>query len=350
MNPKVNLFLVHTEYHLLISNAIILNLYSDRGHYKNIVVFDYSSKRLTNDYFYPAIPATFLAVDLSQKDLSGITQKLLNFNPDRFFFFQEISILDQYLLERLYKKGTTTCLVQDGLKPYVVTKKKHELLSALKDTLFTYLQLCDRGLCLKKFKIFNWYRYGHVASIMEVWLTHPGAFYNPKKKNIYQIPEIAEKDVVSKLAVFFKFESKNDFPNSLNVVFYINQPFKNASHIKTEIQFLQQVRNKFPDKDLIIKIHPLTPQTTIALYSEINNVHIIKKKIPAELYILSLKNSVVLSGWSTSLLTYNPTCNYFYMYKIFEPDKILKQLAPANPTDYITEVACADEITFPDYT
>lgn len=45
---------------------------------------------------------------------------------------------------------------------------------------------------------------------------------------------------------------------------------------------------------------------------------IIDSKLPAEIYILEISNSIIFSGWSTALMTYNSSCNYYFNLPIYK--------------------------------
>jgi hypothetical protein len=73
---------------------------------------------------------------------------------------------------------------------------------------------------------------------------------------------------------------------------------------------------------LILKLHPLTTQESIDKYRGIDdNVYCIDSLIPAEVFIMNLTDSVIISLNSTSMFYNSPFNKYYYVSNIFM-DKI----------------------------
>src|SRR5690606_36906185 len=99
------------------------------------------------------------------------------------------------------------------------------------------------------------------------------------------------------------FNYQDDFPVR-DAIYFFNQPmFPELQDL--EHNFLLDVQRKFPDRHIILKLHPLTTDEMKQKYSSMDNISLIKLDFPAELILLSLRNCIVYSGWSTVLITYN---------------------------------------------
>ena len=103
---------------------------------------------------------------------------------------------------------------------------------------------------------------------------------------------------------------------------------------------------KYPNKKIIYKAHPNSESGQLDLYKEYENILVIKNKIPAELYVLVMKNTIILSAASTSMFAYNETCKYYYTYKLYYFGNIFTQVDIGNPTDYIVNIDKLEEIVF----
>ena len=60
--------------------------------------------------------------------------------------------------------------------------------------------------------------------------------------------------------------------------------------------------------------------------------------VPAELIIASMKDSIIVSRYSTALITNNPNCRFYWTHRLYNNVEVLSQLEIINPTSHITEV------------
>ena len=74
------------------------------------------------------------------------------------------------------------------------------------------------------------------------------------------------------------------------------------------------------------------------------NINIIYDKIPVELYVLTMKNTIIISAASTAMFTFNPTCSYYYTHKLYNYGRIFSQIEIGNPTSYIKNIDKLEEI------
>jgi hypothetical protein len=314
---KINLFLAQTEYHLLISIHLASTLYSDED-IENVIFVIQTEKRLKNIIKRKKIK------NIRFKYLENVSQKekfkiLKRISCDRFIFFQEDSLFNCNLIN-YYKKNYNSiiCLGPDGYKPYAIYKKKHKKLSMLRNTFDDYKKLIQNKIFPT---IFNWSRYYDYAStrfLDEVYLTNPKEFIFKKKHSKFKILEIPKfnEQSLHKAGIIFNLKD-NLFPIIDKGIYYFNQPFKKQLEV-VEINFLKDLIKLHPENPVNVKLHPLTTDEKKKQYLRLKGINLIDSKIPAELFILNLKNSILFSGWSTVLITNNNSCNLYFNLPIYK--------------------------------
>lgn len=259
------------------------------------------------------------------------------FMPKRLFLFQEYACLELFLSYNLSKLGTIICLVPDGLKPYVVWNKKHELLSALKDTCTTYSFLYSQKALIPKLVLVQNYKYGSCSLVNEVWLQYKARYCNKYKKKIVEIHEFT-KNTLEIINRCFNY----DFSNYVNSdIVIVEQPTKN---IDDDIEIVKKIHDRFPRKQMVIKTHPLMSKEHLRRICELEFAEIIEEVFPVELLLIHLKKALVLSSHSASFFVKNPNCKYYWIHKLYSSTKVMSQLKVVNPTEHIVEVDSIDEI------
>ncbi|WP_270581973.1 polysialyltransferase family glycosyltransferase [Butyricimonas virosa] len=345
MQTKINVFFAHTEYHLMLSVHIALSHFSE-SFFQNKIYFTKSPQRFNSLMDYN-LRKNIEIIGLGEYTKHVVAQ-MGDIVCDSFFFFQENSIFNRYVAHLLKGRGGKIALVQDGIKPYAVFNKSHAFLSMIKDTISDYRKLIKNGLSLNALYISDYYHYGKTRFIDELWLSDPDMFDRQKNKThaeIVKIRAFTEESFIgiSKLFCF----STEEFLVRKNCIFYLNQPFREQGLIDIEIEFLSKLQKKF-NKVLYIKLHPLTQQSTIKRYQEIEGVFCIQSTIPAELFIQALSYSIILSGWSAGLALDNISCSFYYNFPIYlnKGSKILDQLV-IKPMKHIQVVDRIETIEFP---
>jgi len=347
-NSKINIFWAYTEYHLLCCLNLALTSFADND-YENRIYYVKGIRRL--NYELKPIEGLNGFVQSIEYTKKLAQAKLLKIEKcERFFFFQEGSILDKYLAFYLKKLGAIICLAPDGSKPYAIFNKKHETLSMIKDTVSDYVFLLKNKLILPAFFRSRYYRYGSTRIIDEVWLQQPELFnpnLNRTKGKLIQMP-LFELSNMAKIAEAFGLKTEN-ISDKEHILLYINQPLWSEKLVEYEISILLKILDVFPGITINIKLHPNTPSNTISFYRKLDRVNLIKENYPAELYISLIKKSIIISGWSTALMQYNNSNNYYYLLPMFEQlgDRILSQVK-IMPLSHIKVVKSIDEINFPD--
>ncbi|MCX7548860.1 polysialyltransferase family glycosyltransferase [Xanthomarina sp. F1114] len=318
MEKKVNIFIAHTEYHFIQSLNIALGLFNE-DLYENYIHITKRGNRFEN-VIDPALKNNIFVKVHIEKEPSVLVKEILALKTCyRFFFFQENSIYNRFLAYGLKKKhNTIISLGPDGYKPYGVFNKKHEFLSMIKDTITDHKKLYKDRLSTTKLFKSDYYRYGSSSFIDEVWLTNVEIFNSKRNKTTAELKEINPftLEVIDSLKSYFKLED-NPLDGKEHKILYLNQPFWTEKLVSREMSFLKDLIIHF-NKTIYLKLHPGTPEETKALYKKIDQLILIDSKLPAEIYILEVKNSIIFSGWSTALITHNPSCNYYFNLPIYK--------------------------------
>lgn len=336
---KCNIFIVHTEYHVLLTVSIIYSQYFD---YDNHIYVTLSDRLKTvGPISNPSIKIHLLNKGYNVKNL---LYEIEEYKPERFFFYQDNSEFNMYLCYNLSKKGTIIALVQDGLKPYIKWKKSHEVLSTIKDTIISYYNLIKHHAVLNSIVWMCFYDYGDWKFINELWLTHPDAFNNKHHKQLIKIPNPTSK-ALSVLNELFEYSGED---NLKSIVLIIGQPATNCQSWQFDASLVNDIVKKFSQHKVLYKPHPLTNPDHFDMIRNIKqeNFQIYTNKVPAELIILQMMDSIIISRNSTSMLMHNNKCKYYWTHQMFPKDKVSSQLETINPTTHILEISSINEITF----
>jgi len=342
---KKNLFIAHTEYHLMMSVHIAITNYSVG--YENIIYITKSPNRF--NMALNCNVSEYIKFRLFDNiDENEFCNVAISDNYNRFFFFQEMSIFNKYIAHKLKQNGTIICLAPDGTKPYGLFYKKNELLSLIKNTIEDYFIFRKSGLRMKSIFPSRYYRYGSFRILDEVWLTNPELFNKKRNKTKGEIIKIKPFGMPSLKLFENLFCFQDELKNTRNgIIIYFNQPFNNSQMIEKEFEFLTKVVCNFNDSPFFIKLHPLTSSDSLLRYTSLNGVKLIESKFPAELYINSLTNSIIFSGWSAALASHNKACNYYYNYPIYESvkDMLFSQII-ITPLPHIHVVEAPEDMKF----
>ena len=165
-------------------------------------------------------------------------------------------------------------------------------------------------------------------------------YSNKTKKKLVQLPYYSEESIAFSNKIF---NFKIDF--DVESILYLGQAWKQI-YWEREKEIFDFILNKYPNKKIIYKAHPNSEPAQLALYANYANIQIVKDIIPAELYVLSMKNTIILSAASTSMFAYNATCKYYYTYKLFQFGNIFTQVDIGNPTEHIVNIDAMNEISF----
>lgn len=348
MQIKKNIiYIVNTEFQLMVAVNLSLSHYHASEFWNSIYCVS-SVDRMSKD-LNTTIDIIGEIIYIDKANFIKEINKIVQIPCDRFYFFQENSIYNKYMAYKLRKRGSLIALGPDGLKPYAIFNKKHELFSMVNDTIKDYRKLKKANLFLPALIPSRYYKYGSSKIIDEVWLYNIELFNakaNKTKAVLKEIPKFTPL-VWETLKELFSF-SNSILPKSDNVLFYINQPLWSKNLVDVEIDFLNQTAKLFSGHEIVIKLHPNTAEKTIERYREIPNIKLVRSKIPAELFIASFTNSIVFSGWSTALTIDSSQCSFYYFLDVFKKvnDLILNQMEIAN-FNHIQLISSPEQMSFP---
>ncbi|MBA6153399.1 polysialyltransferase family glycosyltransferase [Gelidibacter maritimus] len=345
MNKRKNVYVVLTEYQFLQALNISTSVYAS-SNYENIIYIARNGKRLMgiNSERNWSIDNTLVNI-LDRKSPNEIANSILDEKPQHFFIFQGNLPLNVFLGATLSERGAEISLGPDGYNSYGVFNKKHAFLSLLKDSYKANIYLIKNRLFNGNIYLFDYYKYGNQRFLDNIWITHPEQYIHVAKNRptVLKLPKFNDTCIE-----FIKtcFEFNDSFPTH-DVIYYFNQPLW-PELIDKEFDFLKGVLNNFPDKIIVLKLHPLTSEKTKKMYRSLNGLKIIESSVPAEVILISLKNCIVFTGWSSVLITENNTCNYYFNYPIYK-DIDLKFLNQSYPIilDHITLVNKPELMRFP---
>jgi|GEM_PF-6007318 len=345
MSSKKNVFLVLTEYQFLQALNISTGVYK-AFIYTNVIYLIRNGKRLKSiDSNKNWIMDNIQIRILDNEKPITIVDRILCEKPNHFYFFQANSPLNVQLAYTLAKRGVEISLGPDGYNAYAIFDKKHHFLSVIKDSYFGNRYLLKHKLFNGKIHCFDFYKYGNHRFINNLWITHPEQFVR-QAKSIVKILKLP--DFNGKCIEFIKncFNFVNVFPTE-DVIYFFNQPLW-PSIAEKEYDFLVEVLTLFPDRKVIIKLHPVTDSKMKARYMALDNTEIIESDVPAEVLLLSLKKCIVYTSWSSVLITENPSCNYYFNYPIYKKmnDPILSQINIVT-LNHITLIQSPLEMKFP---
>lgn len=339
MVKECNIFIVHTEYHVLLTISIICNHFfccTNR-------VYWTPSIRM-NKLILPPIEGTSVHQLSPDYGNRNVLNEILSYKPKRFFFFQDGDLNNMYLCNRLAKNGAKTALVQDGLKPYVIWQKRYKWLIAFKNTIKAYGCLLRRHIFTPSLGWMDIYDYGSWSFIDELWLTNPDAFVNKHHKILIRLPLI-NKQALAVCNSTFGYDGEEELKS---VVLIIGQPTINSQNWEFDTMLVERIIKKFSDHTVLYKPHPSTNPEHLQMIQGLkyDNFHFYNKKIPVELLILQLKDSIIIARRSTSMLTENKSCKYYWTHKLYPLDIQSSQFERINPTEHVKDIESIDEIVF----
>lgn len=344
-------FLVATEYHILACLSAIDQFYSSVDEYEITIYFTVSENNTRLKYIehsirWQHVKTIFFKYDeaafnFDNKLITIINQiKEKGFNT--FVVFNHHTYLGTYLYKVLKRQGTYTCLAPDGAKPYCKVKPfapRWSFQVGLK--YYKFLKLHRLGV--RYFQIPNT-AYANLNEIEELWVQFPKTFPNTYKKRVKQLNILENESVIEEAKFLFDF-SKYEMDKYEKVIFFCNQPIYSTERTEFELQLLKDICNKFPDHSLVIKLHPITNSEHIKSLAAIPNAVILDYAIPAELYIRQLKNSIMISYWSSAAFVPNADCRFYWLYPWLEKEGMMLQtISIKSPSPHIKEVSSLSEI------
>ncbi len=343
---------VHTEYQFLCALSVIKQYYSAANFkvYLNIIQptttgrfnFQWNFDVLEN------VIVKFYDIDqykpVPQADFAELLSDLRKIeNIVHFVLFNRLSFVSLYLLHKVFSKNEVKIyLGPDGAAAYTFQKR------------FAPLWAFNEFIALERFFMaqgiysfiphFPTLNYAQHALIENLYLPHIKGFVNTYKKNILQFGLLDTTDKLNEAAQVFNFNFNNFSEKNDGIIFYCNQPFYDAAIYEYELKFLHQLVAKFGKDSILIKFHPSTEKMQKEKILN-TGISLIESSYPAELFVASLKNSSVISFWSTVNLYYHPENTSYWLYPLLEKEGIMNKTIGLNSIDnHIKLVYSFDEI------
>lgn len=322
----------------MITVRVVLSYFSkDENH------IYYTIGRLGHGQFYGHIDENFVFHELPGKDygVKSTFDEMKSKNPSRFMLFQDNSSDNVYLMYCFHRHGINVELLQDGYKPYPIWHRKNLPLVLFKETLDLYMQMYRRHAVIPSLYLKS-YKYGAIKFVDDLWLEYPDKLPNTTRKRIFQIPEFTDESLAMCLKIF---DYKPDIQD--NIILYVGQPLRTSSMQKVELDIINEIVARHTERQFIFRPHPLMTKEQKEEIVKIGGIKVYEKSIPIELLIVSLKGSIIVSPWSTALLTYNKDCRFYWIHRLLTKDKKIlasMQMEVVNPTNFIIEVDSIDEI------
>ena len=345
-----NVFIISTEYHLMEAVSYIINSFNS-GDYDNYIyqISPRDSKRF--DRFkikYDFIPAHFQLIkyDLGgkyEKEFKDSLKELISQKPERLFFYDEGHYWIPYLIKKLRKNNCTICMGPDGSNAY-----QNEDLTwgyIFKYVYHFLIFIYSHRLFPPFFTVIKRHHYAYTPGIDELWMEFPEGFNNYYKKKLVEQPVLNNSQTIEAVSKIFGFKREEVSEEWKNTILLIDNPFGNRA-VDKMVEVISDIRKRYPDYRLYVKAHPGTSQYAIDKYSEFGNVVFLGNNYPAELYILSFKQSIIISIYSTSMLCNNPDCRFYWLYPMFYGffDESYNMDNLTNPTRHIISANCSGDI------
>jgi hypothetical protein len=284
--------------------------------------------------------------NLNEPERRGIDSLIIN-RPDVFIFFQEHDTLMLILSSHFAKKGTEVYLYEEGLKPYA--NLRFHSLGLIKDIHQENLWLRRNG-----FMVPSWFspifskKYAFRKGISKLYLSYPETYNNWNKKAIEKIDLLPVETLNSQLKILFRWDDLL-LPEKENIILYMNQPMK-GNDARLEVEFLCKLIQRYPFNHVYIKLHPNTvnARDKLELYKAIKQITVIDSILPAELFTMNIKRSIILSIYSTAMFLHNPENKYFYSYLLFKNElkRLRRMQLKKVPAPHITAINSIEEINF----
>ena len=202
MSFKNNIYVVLTEYQFLPAVNIATGIYNDPEILNIIYIIRRGTRLMTIDSNKNWDFSNIQIIFLDEKKPFEIAEIILEKNPSHFLFFQGGYALNVYLAYKLSRRGAEISLGPDGYGPYAVFNKKFHLLSLIIDSFKQNKFLFKNNLFNGKFHLFDYYKYGNLKFIKNLWITHPDQ-YKHRANNKPNILSTLSKIFASISAVVF---------------------------------------------------------------------------------------------------------------------------------------------------
>jgi hypothetical protein len=314
-NNKKIIFLINTEYHLLLAKYIfnihfpsyqpLFLIIKNKNRFKSPIIFDTTIKLIESPLFFKK---GFNKIIF----FKSFNEVLLN-NYDIVLSFQDAEFVNNILISEIKQRyNSKIILCQDGLASYVNDYSYFKLLKKTIKIFYIkyFLNFKEISFVLK---------WGKNKNVDEYLLTNPNDLYFKTKKEINTL-EFEQNDLfIKQIEKLFNFDIKKlNIVKTDRYIFFLSQGFLDKESRNLEFNLIKKLKQISIQNNLklIIKLHPSDSRNDIINLIDDEKIELIKENIPAELILTLFNNSYIISGYSTSLLTKTKTNKYYWVYPI----------------------------------
>jgi hypothetical protein len=346
------LFYIHNEYHVFVIASLIKKYYSDPSEYRVTVLHQInpSGNRFKFDLKWNELGVDLVIIktsklEINREEVVPKIDKILEKTYYKYICFLEDVPLNWYLAEKLKERGTIISVAPEGTKPYI-TISKAALYSRLKATYENYHYLRNMGLAIQSINIVS-NKNGSLSHTDEVLINHPDFYENRTNKKVVPIEIHEDKAHLELASRIFNFNIIDHFKEVEGLLLYLNHWVVEFEIYEVEIDLLKNLKNIYPDREIYIKLHPNTHDFQLERLDKIPGITLFYSTIPAEIFIANVKNSIIFSFWSASLLIDNPSCKFYWMYPMLKKKNVkMEWFSIVNPTKHIQSADNIEMITF----
>jgi hypothetical protein len=321
MRKIVNVFVLTTEYHFLLSMSIILDKYASDG-FRNVLVF--TGPRLSDvaiNSLPPFVETVEIFIDTEMYVKKKIQETFFQAEVRNVFVFTAYRFLETFVLCKV-PRSVKRHLVQDGANFYA-TIKNSVFIRRLKETVGIYRNLWKKGFFFITPVLYK----KHLAqsSLVDfVWVTNPEVYVEPRwsRKPVIKIDLLKSERAKE---VLMKCFSRLKIHGYDNYLIYLTTRLTEPDAIELEIEMIKSLTVKFRTLNLLVKLHPHSPAIQVNHIQKAFGAKAVKNYVPAELYIMNAKNTCVVGAPSAGFFFENPMCNYFCLEKIYQKLEIWPQ-------------------------
>jgi hypothetical protein len=340
------LFVVNTEGQLLTASSLVFEKFNKTAGYQPYIlqVGKSGTARFQNEVNKLLLSNFYFEIDKNDNYIEKELKQILETNFERVYIFLEQLKINVYLVNYFKNNGSVICLAPDGNKPYYSVDKA-ALGSRVKESIKTYNFLFKKGLYYFRPYFLSW-NYAKLRPLDEIWVTYPDQFFFAQNKKVVGFKVMPNEKIIKEISNFFNFNISDTLKSKEDIIFYTNNILYQQPAYDVEINATKEIKNKFPTTPFYLKYHPLTPEAQIEKFKDLGLICFCNS-IPAELYIASLRNSIILGFWSTSLMVENPNCKFYWLHKyLIKSGKMVDYIKLSNPTKHIIDIDNLNDIKF----
>lgn len=332
---------IATEFHYLVALSLVDKYYSGEKYQIHfiIAVNPNSTSRLDkiildSRYVYHRVNYNHHE-DIIFPDVINLKQFI---EGNEFYHFISFLFHDPifvFLTSFFKKKNTVTYLAPDGMGAYVKFKSKNYR-SRVINTWKSYKFFKRHGFKFKKLWFTSWDfgRNGYYDYIYAFSKELP----NLTDKKIVEVDYNLSLEKLESLKKTFSIDFSS-LPELSKVVLIINDKHNLPKYESELIEIISEI---LPDYKIFFKKHPNQKLENLTYLKK--SVFLIDAIFPVELLIASLKDGILISSYSNSMLYRNENCDYFWTYPIVaNSGELKKKIERFNPKGYIKVLQNFDE-------